>query len=245
MSVTIDGTGTVTGLSTGGLPDGSIAAADLATDAVTGAKIADDAITLAKMASGTDGNIISYDASGNPVAIATGSDGQVLTSAGAGAPCAFETLTTGKVLQVVNTQTGAIITGTTLHVLDDTIPQKTEGFEVMTLAITPASASNKLKINVTVHTASSTASTLHITALFQDATANALAVGGVNMERTGDDIGTTSFTHYMAAGTTSETTFKVRTGTNGGATLSINGQVGNRLFGGVFISSITITEIAV
>jgi hypothetical protein len=49
-------------------------------------EVADDAITLAKMASGTDGNIISYDASGNPVAVATGSAGQVLTSAGAGAP---------------------------------------------------------------------------------------------------------------------------------------------------------------
>tara|TARA_R110002074_G_scaffold214108_4_gene383886 strand:+ start:242 stop:1201 length:960 start_codon:yes stop_codon:yes gene_type:complete len=54
--------------------------------------VADDAITLAKMASGTDGNVISYDASGNPVAIATGNDGQVLTSAGAGAPPVFETL---------------------------------------------------------------------------------------------------------------------------------------------------------
>ena len=54
------------------------------------AHIADDAITLAKMASGTDGNIISFDASGNPVAIATGSDGQVLTSTGAGSPPAFE-----------------------------------------------------------------------------------------------------------------------------------------------------------
>ena len=42
------------------------------------------------MASGTDGNVISYDASGNPVAIATGNDGQVLTSTGAGSPPAFE-----------------------------------------------------------------------------------------------------------------------------------------------------------
>jgi hypothetical protein len=42
------------------------------------------------MASGTDGNIISYDTSGNPVAVATGTDGQVLTSAGAGQPPAFE-----------------------------------------------------------------------------------------------------------------------------------------------------------
>ncbi len=52
--------------------------------------IADNQITLAKMAGGTDGNIISYDASGDPVAIATGSDGQVLTSTGAGSPPAFE-----------------------------------------------------------------------------------------------------------------------------------------------------------
>ena len=66
------------------------------TDAnITTAKVTDNAITLAKMASGTDGNIISYDASGNPVAIATGSDGQVLTSTGAGSPPAFETPASG------------------------------------------------------------------------------------------------------------------------------------------------------
>jgi hypothetical protein len=59
-------------------------------DTVSTAKIQDNAITLAKMASGTDGNVISYDASGNPVAIATGNDGQVLTSTGAGSPPAFE-----------------------------------------------------------------------------------------------------------------------------------------------------------
>ena len=56
---------------------------------VTTAKIVDDAVTLAKMAPGTDGNLITYDASGNPAAVATGSSGQVLTSAGAGAPPTF------------------------------------------------------------------------------------------------------------------------------------------------------------
>ena len=64
------------------------------TGEVTGATsltIADNAVTLAKMASGTDGNLISYDTSGNPVAVATGSAGQVLTSAGAGAVPSFAT----------------------------------------------------------------------------------------------------------------------------------------------------------
>jgi len=54
--------------------------------------LADNSVTLAKMAGGIDGNIISYDLNGDPVAIVTGTVGQVLTSAGAGAQPAFETL---------------------------------------------------------------------------------------------------------------------------------------------------------
>jgi archaellum component FlaF (FlaF/FlaG flagellin family) len=67
-----------------------LVAGDFADGSISEAKLGPDAVSLAKMKAGTDGNIISYDASGNPVAIATGSDGQVLTSAGAGAPPAFE-----------------------------------------------------------------------------------------------------------------------------------------------------------
>ena len=63
--------------------------------AIATAYIADNAITLAKMAHGTDGNLITYDASGAPAAVATGNDGQVLTSAGAGQPPAFENAASG------------------------------------------------------------------------------------------------------------------------------------------------------
>ena len=73
----------------------AVATAKIADSAVSTAKIADNAITLAKLAGGTDGNIISFDASGDPVAIATGTDGQVLTSAGAGSPPAFEAVSAG------------------------------------------------------------------------------------------------------------------------------------------------------
>jgi len=64
--------------------DATVTTAKLADDAVTTAKIGDDAVTLAKMAAGTAGNLITYDASGNPAAVATGTVGQVLTSGGAG-----------------------------------------------------------------------------------------------------------------------------------------------------------------
>ena len=58
--------------------------------AIASAYIADNAITLAKLAGGTDGQIITFDASGDPVAVGPGTDGQVLTSTGAGSPPAFE-----------------------------------------------------------------------------------------------------------------------------------------------------------
>jgi len=54
------------------------------------ANIADNAVTLAKMAAGTDGNLISYDTNGDPVAVATGTATHVLTSNGAGAAPTFQ-----------------------------------------------------------------------------------------------------------------------------------------------------------
>ena len=79
-------------------------------NSVVETNLTDNIVTLAKMASGTDGNIISYDASGNPVAIATGNDGQVLTSTGAGSPPAFET-PSGVALSGSTNNTVATVTG--------------------------------------------------------------------------------------------------------------------------------------
>lgn len=208
--------------------------------------VADNAITLAKMASGTDGNIISYDASGDPVAIATGSDGMVLTSAGAGAQPAFEALpSSGKVLQVVNTQTGAFASGTTVMPDDSaTPPQISEGNEFMTLAITPANSSNKLLIQVILYGCNSSGGQVVNCALFQDSTANALAVDGKYQTQTNEKLSNYVITYYMAAGTTSATTFKVRAG-SGSGTMLFNGSSGANLdHGGAIKSGITIWEIA-
>lgn len=80
--------------------------------ALTASDITDNIISLAKMSSGTDGNLITYDASGNPAAVATGSDGQVLTSTGAGSPPAFEAAAGGGAWNFIKTQT---ITSTTAN----------------------------------------------------------------------------------------------------------------------------------
>ena len=76
-------------LVTADITDDIISPAKINDNAITADKIVADAVTLAKMAAGTDGNIISYDASGNPVAIATGTSGHFLKSPGAGAQPVF------------------------------------------------------------------------------------------------------------------------------------------------------------
>jgi hypothetical protein len=107
MAIVINGSGTVTGISVGGLPDGIVDSGTLA----------DDAVGLAQMAGGTDGNIITYDASGNPAAVATGSAGQVLTSAGAGAA---PTMATGTGFHAHNSVAQSISSATTTKILFQT-----------------------------------------------------------------------------------------------------------------------------
>ena len=68
----------------------------------TSTEVADNSVTLAKMAGGTDGNLITYDASGDPAYVTTGTSGQVLTSGGTGVAPTFQTAAGGgKILQVV------------------------------------------------------------------------------------------------------------------------------------------------
>lgn len=155
----------------------------------------------------------------------------------------IETLGAGSsvVVQVVNTQTGAASTTSTQIPTDDTIPQSTEGAQFMSLAITPGNASNRLVIDVVCYGSVSVSSAWMTVALFQDSGSNALACLA-SFEGTATAPQSVAFRHYMTAGTTSATTFKVRAGPNGG-TLTFNGQSGSRSFGGVLVSSITITEL--
>ena len=156
----------------------------------------------------------------------------ITTASGAGA---------GKVIQIkYNSQTG-LVSGSTTIPIDDTIPQNTEGVDAsMDLAITPASTSNRLLINVSA-TASGSGGGSVVVALFQDSTANALACAFSYLNHTNYPIGTIAFAHEMEAGTTSETTFKVRFGSHTG-TSYLNNEGAARRYGGTSTTSITIFE---
>jgi len=198
----------------------------------------------------TRGDIVRGSSGGVAERLALGADKTYLKSDGTDAifgaiPSAD--LPAGSTIQEVNTQTGAVATGTTIMPVDDTIPQNNEGDEYMTLAITPTNTNNKLKIEIIASISHSGAAITCTAALFQDSTADALAAQSHTLAGAGASgyIETLTLTHYMTAGTTSATTFKLRLGGAVAGTTTFNGFGGARKLGGVMASSITIKEIQV
>lgn len=145
-----------------------------------------------------------------------------------------------KLVQVVSLFTGTVATGAGAIPLDNTIPQQTEGNEFMTLEITPKNINNYLRIDVIFSGANNASINNLIVALFQDATANALAVNSMASEA--NAIRTVPLHFIMAAGTVSATTFKIRVGGNVAGTTTFNGTNAAQIFGGKMASSIIITE---
>lgn len=206
----------------------------------------DDAITPANIgALGTDATPDDIGAAASTHAsqhATTGNDPLSASDIGAAAANHTHAAAAGTVLQTVHGQSGSVATGTTQIPFDDTVPQNTEGSEAMSLTITPASATNKLLITVTLNVASTNPS-LHVTAaLFQGTTADAIAahtqsIGVANM------IYQIQFTCLVTAGTTEATTYAVRVGPSASATVTVNGNSGARYLGGVLLSTMTIMEI--
>ena len=146
----------------------------------------------------------------------------------------------GTVAQVVADTELTLVTSATTMPFDDTIPQNTEGVEVLSVAITPINASSTLEIEVSTQVGSSTTTTV-TAALFVDTTADALNAMGESVDAT--TIRTIKYIHRVTAGSTSARTYKVRVGGNAG-TVSLNGINGaSRRYGGVCTSTLTVREI--
>lgn len=129
--------------------------------------------------------------------------------------------------------------------IDDTKPQKTEGFEILSLAVTPKDATNILEVEVVGCFDCNAGARWWVMSLFKGTESDALATSWTHMQENAIDYGSPLAIRYqMVAGTTSEITFKVRAGTDAGSRMASNGidAVGGRLFGGTSASSITITE---
>lgn len=173
-------------------------------------------------------------AAGTNVTITTDATTDTITIAASGTG-------SGKLAQVVSASLTTVTTSATVIPFDDTIPQNTEGVEILTLAITPTNASSRLVISVNVPMAKTAADTV-IAALFQDTTANALAANSATVAGANFQV-IAGFEHIMTAGTTSATTFKIRVGPANAGTVTVNGASSARKLGGVMKTTISIMEV--
>ncbi len=162
-------------------------------------------------------------------------------------PIAIQLITTstprtGSVIQRLLSASTAYDSTATALPFDDTIPQSGEGKQFMSQTITPKHAADLLFVaHVGVYSQSTSAPVT--VALFQDATANALAA--VSASLTGsNETATIPLIYQTQAATTSATTFKIRAGGSSG-TVGINGIAGSatRLYGGVCYSGLAVMEI--
>jgi hypothetical protein len=173
-----------------------------------------------------------------------GDTGYVLKAQGPAAPIwAAESAASGG--ELVNRWYGEYATyssHTTTVPLDDTIPQNTEGTQILAVTTdTLASASNRLR--VTVHMPINTNSTLNnnFLMLFRDSVANALQVSIKTMPAAAYHEPMTLQYEY-APGATTAVAFKVRVGVDGG-TGYINGNSSGRLMGGAAKVTMVVEEV--
>lgn len=147
-----------------------------------------------------------------------------------------------KVVQRVYASSASVTTTITPIPNDDTIPQNTEGAEILTASITPKKSTNRLKIEIEANMSHGTESGSYgFLCLFQDSTADALACSSVAMP-TAAGFAHPTLIFEMNAGTTSLTTFKVRAGFVNPGTVTFNGVLGSRRLGGKLEHRMIITE---
>lgn len=154
-------------------------------------------------------------------------------------------LTVAKIVQKVGASNSAVVTCDGQIPIDDSVPANTEGDEVVSVAITPTSSTNKLLVRGSAGGKLSSAggSALVMTIVKDDTVVAAKIADGAetNSQPLGGMI-----EYYADAGTTDEVTFALNVGCDiASRTIYINGDAsGNRVFGGVSSATITVEEIA-
>ena len=129
--------------------------------------------------------------------------------------------------------------------LDDTIPQNTEGTEILTASITPKSTTNRVRARVVVRgLIQDSANRQGAVCLFRNADADAIAATSANLYAGGAQIAQTVVLEFEdSPASTSAQTYAVRVGPSGGGTMYVNGNSGGRIFGGSMRATLVLEEI--
>jgi hypothetical protein len=144
----------------------------------------------------------------------------------------------GKIVQQVRARTTASFIGLPgTPAPDNTIPQQSEGLQILQATITPTSTSNILVFEFRSY-GSGPGGTFLVAALYRDAIAGAIAASYA-----GESAGAFNnmdccivLSHFMNAPSTSSQTYKIRVGASG--------NLASPTFGGVAATTFIITEIS-
>jgi len=155
-------------------------------------------------------------------------------------PYAAYAVQTGVVGREITKNT-AYTSHSTLMYYDDTIPQNTEGSEIMTINYTPQYADSILKIEVLCNVTTQVASNVIIGALFKDSEAGAFAANSAYVQ-TNDFNAQFKLEAEVSANSTATRTYAFRLGGHTAGSIYVNGGASARRFGGVQVSHIRVTE---
>jgi hypothetical protein len=125
--------------------------------------------------------------------------------------------------------------------LDDTIPQNTEGTEILAVTITPKFTTSRVLASFAGE-ASISVSGWACSALFRDAAASALA-SNANFVDTGNGGVNTHFAYLDSPASTAAITYRIRVGPDRAATMRMNGGAAVRYFGGTIKATLILQEI--
>lgn len=151
--------------------------------------------------------------------------------------------TTDRVIQFASTTTSTFASTSAVITEDNSIPQSSEGAQVISLAFTPVSATSTLQI---VFSGFGYAlSDNGAAALFKSTSSNAISAGWQSGGITSAaNIGTYSLVGVESSGNTTARTYAVRIGVSGGSgTITFLGG-GSHIYGSAGVSYLTITEFS-
>lgn len=147
----------------------------------------------------------------------------------------------GKVLNAAVASTSTPVSTSSSIPTDNTIPQNTEGAELLTVSITPTKSTSKLVI---YFQGFFDGAGEHVNyALFQDSISDALHVSTMGSANPTQTMNNASLIHEMTSGTTSSTTFKIRFGGDDVPARYALSDFGSNVWGVTSLATLIVYEL--
>lgn len=128
--------------------------------------------------------------------------------------------------------------------LDDTIPQNTEGTQILSASITPKATTSRIRISFQCQFMCGSTGINAVAAVFNNSTANALRSNFATNSALGF-AETLSLVYEYSPGSTSAQTYNIRVGPQVATAIRLNGTGSSRMLGGSMAATLILEEIAV